>query len=40
MEIFSIYWKIPEKQEILFWLMFSNESGIERVDEIQTANTV
>ena len=34
MEIFSIYWKIPEKQETLFWLMFSNESGIEKVDEI------
>lgn len=34
MQVFSVYWKIPEKQETVFWLMFSNEHGLERVDEI------
>lgn len=41
MQVYYIYWNLPEKEETIFWLKFSNrQQGIERVDEIQTSNTV
>lgn len=30
---YDVYWKIPVKDETLFWLKFANESGVEYIED-------